>query len=367
MFKNMAQSGGGLPGSAPNPLASTVARDAMLVYARRIFHAPPVPESEDSSSRAESVKSFYRTNVLPLLQNLRTLHPRHVPCLLLLGCVYHAVGDYAESLAINDELLEVDENFVSPALLWPQAMQLISPLQVEAMSNKGTTLKATGETERAIDCWWKAVYLRPTYWDAVVRNLSTCIVDKALMGWYRITCLVCLCCRNKSESRPTRIVYTPRPFDCARLSALVCWTALDNGCCTSHPGRSIIFKICYSSAGASGACRRSWLSLKDYPPSWRPWSFYFTRPARLQRKIIRSGRSSSPSTYVRCFARLRCRSPSEDSQQAWDTTTWAPSRTMDVCWSSLMAGVMNCGSWLWRKGMACYRPFSCRRSKHQGC
>lgn len=37
------------------------------------------------------------------------------------------------------------------------------------MSNKGTTLKAVGETQQAIDWWWKAVHMKPTYWDAVVR------------------------------------------------------------------------------------------------------------------------------------------------------------------------------------------------------
>ena len=43
------------------------------------------------------------------------------------------------------------------------------------MSNMGTTLKAMGQLEVAIQWWWKAVHLRPDYWDAVV-NLDSILV-----------------------------------------------------------------------------------------------------------------------------------------------------------------------------------------------
>lgn len=113
LFKNMSRPEGMTSRSAPNPLASTLARDSMLAYARRIFYTPPVPGSVDGPSRVTDIVHIYRTQLQPLLENLRHLHPRHVPCLLLLGCVYHAIGHFAASLAINDELLEIDENFVS--------------------------------------------------------------------------------------------------------------------------------------------------------------------------------------------------------------------------------------------------------------
>ena len=114
MFKNMTQSAtADLSSSAPNPLASSLARDTALVFARRSFHAPPIPDSIDAPLRASEIVKFYRTHLVPLLENLRSLHPRHIPCLLLLGCVYHAIGDFAKSLAVNDEILAIDANFVS--------------------------------------------------------------------------------------------------------------------------------------------------------------------------------------------------------------------------------------------------------------
>ena len=172
MFKTVMHSATtNLPEGAPNPLASSLARDLLLVYARRIFHAPPISDLEDGSPRASKVDKFYRTQLVPLLNNLRSLHPRHLPCLLLLGCVYHAIGDFAESLAINDELLAIDANFVSDlpySFVVEEVSFYSTSKQVEALSNKGTTLQSMGEIQQAIDCWWKSVYMRPTYWDAVV-------------------------------------------------------------------------------------------------------------------------------------------------------------------------------------------------------
>lgn len=39
------------------------------------------------------------------------------------------------------------------------------------MSNIGTTLKAMGRYQEAEAWWWKAIRLRPIYWDAMVRYL----------------------------------------------------------------------------------------------------------------------------------------------------------------------------------------------------
>lgn len=101
----------------PNPLASTLARDTLLTYAHRIFKSPfqPAPGLATSPVLCEpsSPQHPYNTQLLPLLRNLKLLHPKHIPILLLLGCVCHAVGDYAGSLEQNQEILNIDENFVS--------------------------------------------------------------------------------------------------------------------------------------------------------------------------------------------------------------------------------------------------------------
>ena len=41
------------------------------------------------------------------------------------------------------------------------------PVQVEAMSNIGTTLKALGQSGKAESWWKKAISLRPSYFDSV--------------------------------------------------------------------------------------------------------------------------------------------------------------------------------------------------------
>lgn len=102
---------------SPNPLASTLARDTLLTYAHRIFKSPfqPVPGLAASSVVCEpsSPQHPYNTLLLPLLRNLKLLHPKHIPILLLFGCVCHAVGDYAGSLEQNQEILNIDKTFVS--------------------------------------------------------------------------------------------------------------------------------------------------------------------------------------------------------------------------------------------------------------
>lgn len=106
-------------GLAPNPLASTLARDSLLIYAHRLFNssaipgAIPGPLGSNSSPGIFSPEHPYHRQLLPLLQKLKTLHPNHLPTLLLLGCVQYAVGNYEESLVLNEEMLRLDENYVS--------------------------------------------------------------------------------------------------------------------------------------------------------------------------------------------------------------------------------------------------------------
>lgn len=45
------------------------------------------------------------------------------------------------------------------------------------MSNIGTIMKALGDHNQAYEWWWKAIRVRPTYWDAIV---SVFCADKKL-------------------------------------------------------------------------------------------------------------------------------------------------------------------------------------------
>lgn len=106
-----------LAGITPNPLASSLARDALLTYAHRIYNSPfspfvlgiPLP---DPHPEPTSPNHPYTTKLLPLLQNLRLMHPNHLPTLLLLGCVYYAVGDYESSKVQNEDILRLNGNYV---------------------------------------------------------------------------------------------------------------------------------------------------------------------------------------------------------------------------------------------------------------
>ncbi len=145
------------PGSTA--LSTSLARDAMMAYAYSLYDTPgpgsaplgltsvpilsPIPESD-------ATDYVYRNRLLPLLLVLLEHHPQHLPILLLLSCTYHALGDFDASLAVSHRILA------------------IKPDYVEAMSNIGTTMKALGQPEKAYSWWWKALQLRPTYWDALV-------------------------------------------------------------------------------------------------------------------------------------------------------------------------------------------------------
>lgn len=104
-------------GLVPNPHASTLARDALLAYAHRIYNTPFSPSvigrtMSEPFPEVTSPEHPYTTRLLPLLQNLQSLHPTHLPILLLLGCVHYATGNYAESKRRNEEILNLDSNYV---------------------------------------------------------------------------------------------------------------------------------------------------------------------------------------------------------------------------------------------------------------
>ncbi|GAA5853587.1 hypothetical protein JCM8547_002514 [Rhodosporidiobolus lusitaniae] len=126
--------------SSPSVLASVSSpqkRDYLLSYAHALY-------AKDAASE----------ELLPLLHTIESMHPDHLPTLLLISCVYYTRGELESSLYYNKRLLEFD------------------PSYVEAMSNIGTTLRAMGKWSEAEKWWWKAIKLRPTYWDATENLLG---------------------------------------------------------------------------------------------------------------------------------------------------------------------------------------------------
>ncbi|KPV78662.1 glycosyltransferase family 41 protein [Rhodotorula graminis WP1] len=118
-------------------LATPEKRDYLLSFAHQTYSTEP-----------------QSPNLLPLLHTLEAVHPDHLPTLLLISCVYYTRGELESSLYYNKRLLEFD------------------PSYVEAMSNIGTTLRAMGKWQEAEAWWWKAIKLRPTYWDATENLLG---------------------------------------------------------------------------------------------------------------------------------------------------------------------------------------------------
>lgn len=106
--------------NAPNPFASTLARDALLAYAHRVFKYPfqplplvaPILKIGPRNVPSSSPEHPYSTQLLPLLRGMKKLHPNHLPVLLLLGCVYYAVGDYEASIVQHNDILTIDSSFV---------------------------------------------------------------------------------------------------------------------------------------------------------------------------------------------------------------------------------------------------------------
>ncbi|KAG9128319.1 hypothetical protein FRC07_000827 [Ceratobasidium sp. 392] len=160
--------------TTPNPLASTLARDALLTYAHNLYDSPApghrAPLGLSSRPLALALPSIqpvpmdpvqtYNAELLPLLLSLRALHPTHIPTALLLSCVQYAIQDYEGSLTTSNEILRMEPNFV------------------EAMSNIATTLRAMGNLHNAEQWWWRAIQLRPSYWDAI-ENLTGVLCNPA--------------------------------------------------------------------------------------------------------------------------------------------------------------------------------------------
>lgn len=117
----------------PNPLESNVGRDALLAYAHRLYESPGRPGPSGLSATpvfnlpntTSSSEHEYQSQLLPIITMLRSLHPRHIPTLLLLGSVHFAMGDMSSSLAINHEILSLDPNYASCSLRFFSIAQLI--------------------------------------------------------------------------------------------------------------------------------------------------------------------------------------------------------------------------------------------------
>ncbi|CBQ71837.1 related to UDP-N-acetylglucosaminyltransferase [Sporisorium reilianum SRZ2] len=124
-------------------VSSPEVRDQLLQYAHGLYTQGP-PQADASAKGTDKL----HPTLLPLLHTLHKLHPEHLPILLLLSCAYYAANNYAGSLWYNNQILRIDPNYV------------------ESMSNIGTTLRALGRYQEAESWWWRAVRLRPGYWDA---------------------------------------------------------------------------------------------------------------------------------------------------------------------------------------------------------
>ncbi|PWZ00641.1 hypothetical protein BCV70DRAFT_199909 [Testicularia cyperi] len=124
-------------------VSSPEVRDQLLQYAHGLY----TQGNPNASPKATGIDKLHPT-LLPLLHTLHKLHPDHLPTLLLLSCAYYAAENYAGSLWYNNLILRID------------------PKYVESMSNIGTTLRALGRFEEAESWWWRAIRLRPGYWDA---------------------------------------------------------------------------------------------------------------------------------------------------------------------------------------------------------
>lgn len=77
------------------------------------------------------------------------------------------MGDFNRSMEVNKNILSMYPDYVS--LLNYQHSISNQLIQVEAMCNLGTTLKTLGRPVEAFEWWWKALQLRPAYFDVLVR------------------------------------------------------------------------------------------------------------------------------------------------------------------------------------------------------
>ena len=101
-------------------LGGSILRNAMVAYAHRIYSSSsasnmsgPPPILADPPSDPSFQGQGSTPQLLPFLQSLRALHPRHLPILLLLSCVYYQAGDRVACLTTSQEMLRIDPNYVS--------------------------------------------------------------------------------------------------------------------------------------------------------------------------------------------------------------------------------------------------------------
>lgn len=80
-------------------------RDALLTRAYQLYHAPRQPLIP--SALPQGTENLYRSQLLPILNNLRDIRPTNVNVLLLLSCTYHALGDMRTSINISLETLAI--------------------------------------------------------------------------------------------------------------------------------------------------------------------------------------------------------------------------------------------------------------------
>lgn len=128
-------------------VSSPQVRDHLLQYAHTLYSNGITTVTDEDKKEGKATTKMHPT-LLPLLHTLHNLHSQHLPTLLLLSCAYYSSGDLAASLWYNKLILRIDSNYV------------------ESMSNIGTTLRALGRWNEAESWWWRAIKLRPGYWDA---------------------------------------------------------------------------------------------------------------------------------------------------------------------------------------------------------
>jgi tetratricopeptide (TPR) repeat protein len=135
--------------AAGTDVHSPAVRDQLLHYAHSLYSTGSTQRPAQAvQANPQQPTTMLHPTLLPLLHTLHKLHPEHLPTLLLLSCAYYTSGDLAASLHYNDRILRIDSSYV------------------ESMSNIGTTLRALGRWKEAESWWWRAVRLRPGYWDA---------------------------------------------------------------------------------------------------------------------------------------------------------------------------------------------------------
>ncbi|KAK7548646.1 glycosyl transferase family 41-domain-containing protein [Phyllosticta citricarpa] len=79
--------------------------------------------------------------------------------ILVGGCLAYALGDHQKALVWYSKILDVD------------------PYHVEALSNVAATLHSLGRKQEAEQHWWRAIRLRPTYFEAVEHLVQLLCAD----------------------------------------------------------------------------------------------------------------------------------------------------------------------------------------------